>query len=137
MAHLISSKFIYFVVIILLCQLDDMILLLRESRSQLRQLQWKRWLQVRASGYHRRRTRKSPWKMIKVMEAKCRAFKAGPHDKSNVTILGACAVGRESDRCECGSESVLKCPILRVCMSARKCYCRQYNVTVRRQWYCP
>ena len=48
---LISSQFIYLVVIALLCQLDDGLLLLRESRPQLRRLQWERWLQLTGTSY--------------------------------------------------------------------------------------
>ena len=43
-------------------QLDDVPLLLRESRPQLRRLRWERWPRVGAGGYHRRRTRTS-WKI--------------------------------------------------------------------------
>jgi len=59
---LISGQFIYLIVIVFRRQLDDALLLLRESCLQLQRLQWERWLQVRASGYHRRRTRTSQWR---------------------------------------------------------------------------
>jgi hypothetical protein len=62
------SQFTYLVVNVLLRRLDDAPLLLRETRPQLRILRWLRrgrWLQVRASGYHRHRTpsRTSPWRI--------------------------------------------------------------------------
>jgi hypothetical protein len=65
---LISGQFIYLIVIViaLLRRLDDALLLLHKSRPQLRRLWslwWERWLQVRTSGYHLRRTHTSPWRI--------------------------------------------------------------------------
>ena len=57
------ARFIYLIVIVLLRQFDDAIPLHRESRPQLRRLRRKRWLQIRASGYHRRRRRTPPWRI--------------------------------------------------------------------------
>jgi hypothetical protein len=48
----VYSQFIYRIVLALLRQLDDELLLLQESSSQLRRLLWERWLQVRAGEPH-------------------------------------------------------------------------------------